>query len=286
MLCAGFIKHNIIAMPVAAMALLALKDRKHALVCAGVSIAVMAAGFAICIFLYGRAFVGNMMTPRFFSIPKAIYDAKLARFLHLPFAASAIVIWICRREERIQLYALFLAAAAVSFFLQKTGSGVDVNARFEFIMAVSIGSGLLLSYAAQNINWERSMGLFGRPSMICAILLLSLWYFIIPKTGITTLRAYRMFFDPDFQTEIQVREKAMVDNAERVRKVPGGVVCKSSMVLYRAGKPMSVDLFATMTRIEVGQLPKDALASRIRDGSLVEVRLDGRSSWGAPLVTQ
>jgi len=71
----------------------------------------------------------------------------------------------------------------------------------------------------------------------------------------------------------------MTDNVECVRRIPGDVLC-STLVSYRAGKPFAVDAFNTRQRILAGALPKDAIATRVADGTLTIVEIDQRSRWG------
>src|SRR5262249_56671138 len=50
--------------------------------------------------------------------------------------------WVSWRNPNVRLCSCFITIALASFFLQKTGAGVDLNAQFDLVIAVSIGLGL------------------------------------------------------------------------------------------------------------------------------------------------
>ena len=69
------------------------------------------------------------------------------------------------------------------------------------------------------------------------------------------LQPVRLIFDSGFRNEIAMRERAMTDSVERVRRIPGDVTCgRNLLVNYRAGKPFVVDAFNVQQRILAGAL--------------------------------
>jgi hypothetical protein len=87
-------------------------------------------------------------------------------------------------------------------------------------------------------------------------------------------------FDHSFKNEIAMREQAMTDSVERVRRIPGDVTCgKYLLVCYRAGKPFVVDTFNAEQRILAGALPKDAITARVAAGTLTIVEVDQHARW-------
>jgi hypothetical protein len=147
---------------------------------------------------------------------------------------------------------------------------VSSNAQFDLIIAVAIGLGLAFTQISQwpvvrHLRWERAQ----------AILLLALCLRLLtPKQ----LQPVRLVFDRSFRNEIAMRERAMTDSVERVRRTPGDVLC-SALVSYRAGKPFAVDLFNAEQRILAGALPKDAISSRLAAGTLTIVEIDPYARW-------
>jgi hypothetical protein len=95
------------------------------------------------------------------------------------------------------------------------------------------------------------------------------------------LQPVRLVFDRSFMNEIAMRERAMIDSVERVRRIPGDVTCgKNMLVSYRAGKPFAVDEFNAGQRILAGVLPEDAIAVRVAAGTLTIVDVDQNVRWG------
>ena len=54
------------------------------------------------------------------------------------------------------------------------------------------------------------------------------------------LQPVRLVVRSQFKNEIAIREQAMADSVERVRQIPGDVLCPE-LVSYRAGKPFAVE---------------------------------------------
>src|SRR5215472_4723492 len=64
MAVAGFLKHNIIAMPLTAFAWLGMNRRREAVKCLGVAALVIETGITICYVSFGRDFFLNILAPR------------------------------------------------------------------------------------------------------------------------------------------------------------------------------------------------------------------------------
>jgi hypothetical protein len=97
----------------------------------------------------------------------------------------------------------------------------------------------------------------------------------------TELEPIRMLVDRRFKNEIAIREQAMADSVERVRKTPGDVLCPA-LISYRAGKPFIVDKFNAKQRMSAGGM-RDAVTARVAAGTLTIVKTDRRARWTKPL---
>ena len=176
-------------------------------------------------------------------------------------------------DRSVRLCSSLIAIALSAFFLQRTGEGVVMNAQFDLVIAVAIGLGLAYT---QVPLWPLARRL---PSALAqAILLLAVCArLLVPKE----LEPFRMLVDRRFQNEIAVREQAMADSVERVRRTPGPVLC-NMLIGYRAGKPFAVDDFNVEQRMSAGALPKDAITARVAAGTLTIVETDQRALWCKP----
>jgi hypothetical protein len=268
----GFVKHNIIAMPLTALVWLGLKRRREFGKCVGAAAVVIVTGTAICYALYGRAFFFNMLSPRHYSVKRSLHGFQDLQWISVGLLACACNGWVSWRNPNVRLCSCFITVALASFFLQRTGAGVDLNAQFDLVIAVSIGLGLAYT---QVPLWPLARRF--SPALAQAILLLAICARLLASEQ---LQPVRVVIDPSFRNEIAIRERAMTEDVERVRRVPGDVFCPS-LISYRAGKPFAVDKFNAEQRILAGALPKNAITGRVADGSLTIVELDERASWKA-----
>jgi hypothetical protein len=69
--------------------------------------------------------------------------------------------WARWRDANVQLCSWFIAIALGSYFLQKSGAGVDIHAQFDLVIAVAMGLGL----AFTQVSLCLSRALFGRTKL-------------------------------------------------------------------------------------------------------------------------
>ena|SRR5882724_1175443 len=120
--------------------------------------------------------------------------------------------WARRRDASVQLCSCLIAIALGSYFLQKSGAGVDINARFDLVIAVAMGLGLAFT---QILLWPVARPL--RSEQAQAILLLAVCVRLLASKQ---LQPVRLVFDRSFINDIAMRERAMTDSVERVRRIP------------------------------------------------------------------
>ena len=273
---AGFLKHNIIAMPLTAFLWLGVHRPWEAVKCAVVAGVACALGFAACYGLYGRDFFANMMFSRQYSWKLSLQAARDLKPLVVALAAFAALAVSRWRDRGVRLVLLFIAAALGSDFLQRSGAGVDINASFDLVIAASLGVGLAFFHAG------RASGLRGlSPRMLQGGLLAAIGVRFLVSQFDDPNRPFRLVFDPSFKREVSAREAAMAAMIARVRMTPGPVMC-TNYVCYRAGKPFAIDRFNATQRMLTGALPQDALKSLISSGQLTAVAPDPRGNWGHP----
>ena len=281
MIAAGFIKHNIIAMPVTAFVWLCLTRPREAVKCSILCAVIVAAGFAACGLFYGHDFFGNMMSARAYSWRRALGSIRDIRFLDLGIIATAAGSVLGRKEMMAKISASLALFSAADYLLQKTGAGVDINAAFDLIIAVSIGAGYCWKRLASLESVGAGDGEF-RSGIAANLFILLCCLRFIPLSHFSVSKPVRMLFDRRFKEEIAVREQAMKDDILAVEQTPGDVMC-STYVCYRAGKPLVVDKFNVRQRMITGRLPADAIKTRIKSGKLTDVEMDRRADWDEPL---
>ena len=270
MALAGFVKHNIIAMPLTALLWLALHRRREAVKCSCVAVIAIGTGIAICYALFGRDFFLNALSPRHYSVKSAVRSFGDLEWVSVGLVACLYNAWACRRDGNVQLCSCLIAIALGSYFLQRGGAGVDMNAQFDLVIAVAMGLGVAFTQVSR---WPIARDL--RLEQSQAILLLALCVRLLVSKQ---LQPVRLVFDRRFRNEIAMREQAMTDSVQHVREVPGDVLCPP-LLSYRAGKPFAVDAFNAQQRILAGALPKDAITGRVAAGTLTIMEVDKRTRW-------
>jgi dolichyl-phosphate-mannose-protein mannosyltransferase len=272
MALAGFVKHNIIAMPLTAFLWLGLHRRREGVKCFCVAAIAIMTGIAICYALFGGNFFLNILSPRHYSLKKA-----LGSFGDLEWVSVGLVVcfynaWVRWRDVNVQLCSCLIAIALGSYFVQQSGAGVDINAQFDLVIAIAIGLGLAFTQVSL---WPIARRLGSEQTQ--AILLLVVCVRLLASKQ---LQPVRLIFDSSFRNEIAMRERAMNDSIENVRRISGDVTCgRDMLVTYRAGKPFVVDTFNAEQRISAGALPKDAIIARVAAGMLTIVQVDQRARW-------
>jgi hypothetical protein len=273
MALAGFIKHNIIAMPVTAFLWLGLYRRREAVKCFCVAAIVIIGGTAICYALFGQNFFLNILTPRHFSLKRSLRVFGELEWISVGLLACLYNAWArARRDDNVWLSSSLIAIALLSYFIQRAGAGVDINAQFDVVIGVAIGLGLAFT---QMSLWPVARRLGSEEAQV--ILLLALCARLLASKQ---LQPVRLIFDSGFRNEIVMRERTMTDEVERVRRIPGDVTCGRNMLVnYRAGKPFVVDAFNAEQRILAGALSKDAISARVASGTLTIVEVDQNARW-------
>ena len=271
MVAAGFIKHNLVVMPLTAMIWLGL-NRPRQMVKSGLLAAfAILLGFAFCYLAFGPDFFTNLRSPRAFMLRHAV-----GAIGHLQWIAVGLAAWVYlgitrRADPNIRFCNLLNTLGLVMFFVQKTGDGVAYNAQFELVFGVSIATGLAFAHAPVLPLARR-----WSPENLKFILLLAICLRLVASAR---LEPVQLLMDPGFHTEIAAREAAMSDTVARLKNTPGDTTSSSTLASYRSGKPFIVDPFYTREQILTGHLPPDVITNLIAAGKLTVVEADPLLHW-------
>jgi len=272
MVAAGFFKHNVVAMPLAAYLWLAVERPRRLPGCVALGGGAAAAGLALCAAAYGPDFAANLLAPRVLDWRASAGAAGHLQWVAVGLVACGALVAARPRDPGVRLVATLLGVALVSFFVQKAGAGVAHSAQFELVVAVALGVGLAFAHAP-------SMALARRypPDTLRAALLIALCVRLLASGR---MEPGRLWLDPSFRVEIASREAAMADAVARVRATPGDVSAPT-LACYWAGKPFAHDPFNARQRMIAGRLPPDAVTRRTAAGYLTAVGTDPLLNWQA-----
>jgi hypothetical protein len=222
----GFVKHNLLALPLSISLWLAWKDRRAFLIWCTTGAVAVAGGFLLSTALYGPAFLVDVLHhPRTYS-PQGLARGlgKLVELTGL--IISAYLILACpatspqQRSSRL-FVTLFLTVALITGLFQRLGAGVTYNAHFETLLAASLGAGLVLSRSS-------------RIAFAALCLSVGPLLALAPSQIAQEIRSIR---------NLQTSTAEWQDVVTRIRATPGPVACETLALCYWAGKDEEVDFF-------------------------------------------
>jgi hypothetical protein len=245
MVVAGFWKHNVVAIPVAAIAWLFISGNRHALRATIIGAAACAVGIGACVVVFGPAFVPNLLANRQYA-----WSNVIGNIGHLQWSGLALLIWAGwafsdRQTKAAKFTALHIACGLSACILQWFGHGVSGNAEFDLNLALGIGVGVAFtriesSWLAQSIGVRRS-----RDVMIAALLL----RLIVSDRQETAL----LVLSDEFRSSIYANQRFVQSEAAHVAAMSGEVACFNKVVCRLAGKPFVADEFKLEELVATGK---------------------------------
>jgi hypothetical protein len=247
---AGFIKHNLIAIPLAAMLWLAVDDPR-----ASVRLVFWTAGFALLGYLDFRAVFGtdlfaHLDSPRVYSFAHLLSGLSVWLIWAIaPLAAIALLVAYERRDPFVLLVALLAGIATVLGAILIGGDGVDANSFFDADIALALGTALFLNrFAARGFRY----------AWIASLV------FAAPLAVTLALNADADWATVDFWLHPMQDDAALAQNdVAFIRAHNGPALCETLTWCYWASKPGEIDVFNLGQAYRTGARTDDALASLI-----------------------
>ena len=245
---AFFVKHNLVVLPFAVAAWLALLDRRQAVTFAACGVIFLLIGLGLFKEVYGFSLFHVLDSARTFSV--ANVEAALAQWLRwsaIPLIGAAAMFAIGRRDRDAVFCAIYVAVATLAGLYFSGGAGVDANALFDADIALALSAGMLLNRLP-------------RGQSIAALL-----YAVPLALGIAAIEDDWRSGDYWLRPMAEDRATAAREIA-MLRDAKGPVICEMLSLCYWAGKPAEVDVFnleqayRTGARSDAGLV--DAIAAR------------------------
>ena len=256
MVAGGLVKHNLVAVPVAATLWLWIADRRafRLWVVAGM---LLAGGACAALFaIWGSTVFADVLAPaRSYSLLRMAAHGVPLMLFALPGLLASRPLLDAWREDRRRLLPMLLAAVAVSTaIIQRSGDGVDINATFEtvFALAIAVPAGCALRGA----DAGRWIGVAALPALV-----------LVPIAGLATAR------------ELAGRDEAIrhwQPFIARVAATPGPVACDDQALCHWAGRTSALDFFAMKQRLLKGDVPAFRAALDRRAFALIAMRSENR----------
>ena len=289
MVLACFIKHNLVALPLAAAIWLAVFDRRNAIRFAASGIVSALLGLALFRVIFGVGLLEQLASPRLYSI--ATLEESVRSFLiwcGLPLVMMAVLFGFKRSDRYVAFCGLYTLTAVIIGTGFSGGAGVDLNVWFDAVIALSLSAGLALD---RLVTWK--------PGLVMA--------FVLPLLAGLALSYDSEWLERDFWLHPFSEE---ADSARRdiafLRAQNGPVACEMLSLCYWAGKKAEIDVFnlgqAYVTRarsendlirliegrryaaLEFDSLTDFALGPRVRKALAGSYRIDHEDENGVFLV--
>jgi hypothetical protein len=248
-----FIKHNLLALPLAAGLWLSLQEPR-----AGLSFLLWTTAMVLALLIvfqlhFGFSLLDQLTAPRRWAFTNLAHAVPHLWWMLLPLAAMTGA-WPDRFSFLAGLYGAIALVLGLGF---AGGDGVDANAFFDLVIALSLGLGLVL---------ER-----GRWTEVAAAASLPLLLFLA-----VTFHDNDFFFTRDFRAQ-------SASDIHFLSSRSGPVLCEQLSLCLWAGKPAEVDVFNISEQILLGSRDPSALAKLISDRHFGALQLEDLNALG-PVV--
>ncbi len=249
MAVAGFVKTNLVPLPLAVLIWCAIYDRALLRRWLAIGIAVGATIAAACYLRFGADFVSDMLfEPRPYSLTRLLIAAR--KYLSPLFLLIAGAVWLYLRagtKPSVQLILLWAALGGALGLAFVGGAGVNYNAFFDLAIALCVAAGLL-------VGELRRGGAGGLPAAAVMLLL------ALPP--LTRFPGRIVAFAADLGHGAEQRRAARRDIAFLAAR-PGPAACEMLALCYWGGKAEEIDFFNTEQKIIEGAVAPDVLIDRL-----------------------
>ena len=246
-----FVKHNLLAMPVAAGLWLLMEDRTRARRFIGAGFAFLLFEIVLFRVVYGSGLFGHLASARTYSF--ALLAANVESWLVwgiIPLLIGAGLAASYWHDKFVRFAALYAAVAVLVGLTFSGGAGVDANVFFDADIALSLCAALAFNrFAVRGAQWQ---------ALVAVLLLLPL------ASGLYQASAGEDWRDGDFWLHPMADETATArSDIAFIHARPGRALCEMLSFCYWAGKDAEVDVFNTGQQFATGARRDDDLVRQI-----------------------
>ncbi|MBC8088136.1 MAG: hypothetical protein H7Z40_12785 [Phycisphaerae bacterium] len=277
---AGFLKHNLAALPFALL-VAALFERRatflRVLLIAGVA---LAAGYLLSALVGGLAWPHQLLSARVYTLARLFRNGvPFVTANALGLFLAAVGLYTLPRGHVRRVLAIYLVTAVPLALFFVGGDGVAVNIFFDSMVIMAISASLIAG-ARGSI---RRPGVAGTSAPQ-----------IPPWTGALTLAAFFAVIGfPQFletglrlrhPEEFDQRARAFQDDVRFLREQPGSAICYQPALCYLAGKPLVYDPFNADQALLTGAMSADQVRNILQRENVQVIHASGTTpdSRGVP----
>jgi len=254
-----FVKHNVVALPVACFLWLLLEERKNARTFAAVGIGFGLIGLLLFRLTYGVSLLSVVATARLYSFAQLFEALDVwLRWFAIPLLGLGVLVYTGWRRSEIRFYAFYAVIAIALGIGFLGGAGVDVNAMFEADIALCLGAAFLIS---ANYRGFLAAAAYSVPLLFFA----------------ATNSEWR---------DIYLRLHPFAEGAPMAAKdiafmkaQKGPALCEMLSFCYWSGKPPAVDFFNIGQQFDTGARSDLALSAEIDAKRFAVIQFDPDSDY-------
>lgn len=269
---AGFVKHNLVAIPLAITFDIAIRSPRRLPFwlgcCAGLGLGCLALTHLVA----GGTFIDHLLSPRLFTWHGARYH--LMKYLRLGEFPLAVVLLFARTilsgDRRVLAAYGVISILAATIFSGFEGTSYNMFQDAAVFLAIAAGVMLheLRKRAAAGASAHARMA---KVALAVAPLLLA--QPILTRSPQAFAQIYHV---GDLLELDRQAERSFLAEAEYVSVKHGPAICESLLLCYRAGQPFTLDPFNSRQLILAGRLDQSELIRRIaaKEFAVVQLRAD------------
>jgi hypothetical protein len=252
MAAALFVKHNVIALPLAFAVWLAIHDRRAAMRFVAAGILTGGIGLACCRLAFGPEFLSSLDAPRQYLPVRGWRHAVEWLFpMQLPILLAVLGAVLDRDNRTTMLFVGYLLVAIVLACVLAGGAGVNFNLMFEVVIAFSLAAGQLLA----RLRRERSLRRWAIGAYAFAILI---------NAGLIGTKD--TFLLRPWIAAMHAREAATAATVRVLAGQPGPALCETPILCYWAHKKLELDAFNFGQGVIAGTKDERIVLQRIAAG--------------------
>jgi hypothetical protein len=271
MVASGFFKQNLIVLPLAVFLWLFVCDRTAAIRFSIVGLS------AVCFFLlsftmiHGLDFLrGLFLDYREWHLGKVAEEInrQLNKLMAILILGVSGCVLLPQSGTVILLLFYFMLAGLWGCFISG-GSGVDVNAWFDIVIAAVLIGGVLLRYA-DRMEYRNQSQVSRFSVLMLAVLVVAL---IVPLP-------YEIVKAREFWKTRNIAIGSVEEDIRYLSEAHGPAMCESLVLCYWAGKKFEANDFMTREKIRVGVIERGKLTELIesRYFSVIQIKNDSGES--------
>ena len=248
---AGFVKHNLIALPIALTLWMITVGWRSFLIWTGASISFVLGAFGALYGVHGSDAVSGIFGfPRSYSLGSAVMSGSALMLRSSVFVAvGMLLVFVEPRGRPTLLVWLYLLVAGISGFFSVGAAGADYNYLYDFVIASILAAGLAIDRIAQRL---KATAFSEQAIQAAGILILSVTIlFRLPVVAIESAVFFRDLRDQIADAKADV---ALLSSQS------GPVACETLALCFWAGKPFEIDFFGTQQKLLArGEFPESFL---------------------------